>query len=117
LGGTISYANSINNAGLVVGNSFTAGNAAQHATLWNGTVITDLNTLLDASAVSAGWILQDAKGINASGWIVGTASNSISGFEHAFLLTPVPEPETYAMMLAGLCLVGFAARHKGRRSA
>ncbi len=24
--------------------------------------------------------------------------------------TPVPEPETYAMLLAGLCLVGFSAR-------
>lgn len=27
-------------------------------------------------------------------------------------LTPVPEPETYAMLLAGLGLVGFAARRK-----
>ncbi len=26
--------------------------------------------------------------------------------------TPVPEPETYAMLLAGLGLVGFAARRK-----
>ncbi len=28
----------------------------------------------------------------------------------SFVLTPVPEPETYALMLAGLGLVGFAAR-------
>lgn len=25
---------------------------------------------------------------------------------------PVPEPETYAMLLAGLGLLGFAGRHK-----
>lgn len=28
-------------------------------------------------------------------------------------ITPVPEPETYALMLAGLGLVGFAARRRG----
>jgi hypothetical protein len=26
--------------------------------------------------------------------------------------TPVPEPETYSMMLAGLGLLGFAARRR-----
>lgn len=29
-----------------------------------------------------------------------------------YTLAPVPEPETYAMMLAGLALVGFAARRR-----
>ena len=28
-------------------------------------------------------------------------------------VTPVPEPETYAMLLAGLGLIGFAARRRG----
>jgi len=27
---------------------------------------------------------------------------------------PVPEPETYAMLLVGLGLLGFAARHKSK---
>lgn len=27
---------------------------------------------------------------------------------------PVPEPETYAMILAGLGLIGFAARHRNK---
>lgn len=31
---------------------------------------------------------------------------------HAFILTAVPEPETYAMLLGGLALVGVAARRR-----
>lgn len=33
----------------------------------------------------------------------------------AIIQQPVPEPETYALMLAGLGLIGFMARRKGRR--
>ena len=33
------------------------------------------------------------------------------------VLTPVPEPETYAMLLAGLGLMGVIARRKGSRKA
>jgi hypothetical protein len=29
-------------------------------------------------------------------------------------VTPIPEPETYAMLLAGLALLGFATRRKNR---
>ncbi|MEW9898702.1 FxDxF family PEP-CTERM protein [Chitinivorax sp. PXF-14] len=39
---------------------------------------------------------------------------SQSGYHYNLGVAPVPEPETYAMMLAGLGIVGFAAR---RRSA
>ena len=35
-----------------------------------------------------------------------------SGHEYNGALPPVPEPETYAMLLAGLGLVGFAARRR-----
>ena len=47
--------------------------------------------------------------------ISGNANGSFGGtYGFAMQLAPVPEPQTYAMLLAGLGLVGFAAR---RRSA
>lgn len=35
-----------------------------------------------------------------------------SGHDYAFSATPVPEPRTYALMLAGLCAVGLSARRR-----
>jgi hypothetical protein len=52
-------------------------------------------------------------------WLLGAGSYSITGTVAvspydggygAMSVTAVPEPESYAMMLAGLALVGFAAR-------
>ena len=77
----------------------------------------DLNTL-SFSGASFGK-LTDARDINEKGQILGTgdyldrASGSWS--QHVYLLTPaVPEPETWAMLLAGLGLLGLAAR-RGKR--
>jgi hypothetical protein len=39
-------------------------------------------------------------------------ANEVSGTTSLFSITPVPEPETYAMLLAGLGLIGFAARRR-----
>ena len=83
-----------------------------HATLWRGTKLTDLNDYLTAKEISAGWVLYEARDINDSLWIVGNAYNSISQETHAFLLTPIPEPETYALFMAGLGLMGFVARRR-----
>jgi probable HAF family extracellular repeat protein len=111
LGGGSSEAFAINDSGQVTGWAATT-DGAQHAALWNGTTATDLNIFLDASTVNAGWVLTVANGINDHGWIVGDAHNSKSGVTHAFLLAPIPEPETYAMLLAGLGLVSFMARRR-----
>lgn len=114
LSGFDSYARAINDAGLVVGvSSLTAripSPTAQRATLWSGSTAIDLNSFLDASTKNAGWHLMDATAINNNGWIVGDAYNSMTGVQHAYLLTPVPEPSTYVMALAGLGLLRFAVR-------
>jgi hypothetical protein len=52
----------------------------------------DLNSLV---ALSNGAILERTVGINNNGQVIALG---------------IPEPETYALMLAGLALVGFIAR-------
>jgi probable HAF family extracellular repeat protein len=120
-GGYHSVAYALNDSDQVVGWSSTgSSDGTSHATLWNGTAIIDLNSFLDVGKVSTGWVLVYASGINDNGWIVGTAHNNITGVDHAFLLNPcdicsvaqVPEPETYAMFMAGLGLMGFIARRR-----
>jgi secreted PhoX family phosphatase len=39
-----------------------------------------------------------------------------SGIDRTIMITAVPEPETYAMMLCGLGMVGFALRRRQRRA-
>lgn len=113
LGGSNSQALALNSLGQVAGWSELA-DGSQHATFWDGSALIDLNSLLDPALVSAGWVLKEAAGINDHGAIVGTAVNDLLGITqgHAFLLSPVPEPEIYAMLLAGLALLGAVASRR-----
>lgn len=115
LGGN-SYAFGINGAGQVVGQSYLSI-GGPHAFLWDGAGMTDLNRMLDAGSVGAGWVLIGAQDINDHGQIVGTAHNTITGQTQAFLLSPVPEPGAYAMMLAGLVLVAAGVRRRSEEPA
>ena len=73
----------------------------------NGTM-TDLNSLVALSA----WTLESAGAINDKGQIVATGVNS-SGQIDAFLLTPVPEPSTFALLgVAAIGLMAWAWRRK-----
>ena len=59
-------------------------------------------------------VSNDVLGVGSYYLQVGGNVLSTSGarFDGNISLSPVPEPETYAMMLAGLGLVGFAARRR-----
>jgi probable HAF family extracellular repeat protein len=88
LGGTASFAHSVNNQGQVVGHSLTSGNADYAPFLCTNGVMIDLNTLLPANS---GWHLINAMGINDKGQIVGYG-NGPNGPWHAFLLSGGPQP-------------------------
>lgn len=128
MGGDWSYASGINNLGQVVG---VAGYNpyASHANsfIYSDGVMVNLS-YLDA-VIQAGWTGLYASAINDNGQIVG--SGILNGVVQAFLLSgaddedfyrsyvpfpiplsppPVPEPSTYAMLLAGLGLLFFRTK-------
>jgi probable HAF family extracellular repeat protein len=105
-----SAANGINDSGQVVGSSYAA--TGDRAFLWSsGSGMFDLNDYLDASG--SGWTLYSARAVNDAGQIVG--SGYIGGQPHAFLLTPVPEPGTFALLgIVGVCLGGYVWRKRKR---
>jgi probable HAF family extracellular repeat protein len=104
LGGISSAALGINDAGQVVG-AFHASSAENHGagenhafiTGPNGVGMMDLNLLIPHPEPVFLWT--QAQGINNHGQVIVEASI-------------VPEPETYALMLAGLALVGIMAMRK-----
>jgi probable HAF family extracellular repeat protein len=95
LGGDYIKARGINDAGQVVGFSDTATPGGGHAFITgpNGAGMTDLNVLVSLPG------LFTATGINNHGQVVVVGS-------------PIPEPETYAMLLAGLGLLSVIARRR-----
>jgi hypothetical protein len=68
----------------------------------------DVWTLSSANLVAGDYYIQ------VSGNMV---SNTAASFGGAVMLAPVPEPETYGMMLGGLGLLGFLARRRKAKQA
>ncbi|MCH7905361.1 MAG: DUF3466 family protein [Armatimonadetes bacterium] len=92
--GNESSAFDINAAGDVVGWS------GRRAFLWRNGAMTDLNDLLPTGS---GWELRYANGINDAGQIVG--QGIINGRYHAYRMTPVPEPGTFAALSVALLVL------------
>lgn len=114
-GGSYSAAFDINNSGQIAGWSsapsewwYTDGG---HALLFDNGRMIDLYVLSDAEAL--GWKTLDARGINEVGQIVGWGFREVSpggpGEIHAFLMSPVPEPNAYLLMLIGLSMMLLSA--------
>jgi len=110
LGGQYSDARAINTGGLVVGGSYLAGDTVQHAMLWNGSTLLDLNALVNAAGAGFAY-LEVATALNDSGQIVGNGI-TLNGQTHAFLLTPVPEPQTWLLMFCGLAGLAMLRRRQ-----
>ncbi|WP_167759727.1 HAF repeat-containing PEP-CTERM protein [Massilia horti] len=114
LGGTISRANAINNHGQIVGASNTA-NGDLHAFLYSNGQMLDLSDMVQGLN---DWTLMYAYGINDAGQILVSGCPTGGGGCSMLLLEPltaVPEPSTWALLLAGLG--GLAYRFKRRRTA
>jgi probable HAF family extracellular repeat protein len=108
LGGDKCLARDINNQGQIVGYSeVVAGDSTQHAFVYSGGTMVDLNDLIDPAS---GWVLSSASAINESGWIAGTGC--INGETHAFLLTPIPEPSVLPLSALGALALAWAARRR-----
>jgi probable HAF family extracellular repeat protein len=86
LGGSLSAALAINDEGIIVGHSRDF-DGEPHACLWEGAQVHDLNALIPPDS---GWRLQEARGVNRSGQIVGVGNLVGSDTRRAFLLTPAP---------------------------
>lgn len=113
--GSGNAAEAINNKNQIVGYS------NNRAALWENGSVTDLSAYIchgyyhyygafcDNTGAS-GWAMD----INDRGQILvySTYSFDWSTESGYYLLTPVPEPETYALMLGGLGLVGWMARRR-----
>ncbi|WP_297326101.1 PEP-CTERM sorting domain-containing protein [Nitrosomonas sp.] len=133
-GGSFSEATDINNAGEVVGIASLETPEA-HSFLYSHGGMTDLS-LLDV-VIGNNWSNIQVTAINDNGQILGygTLIDPISGLANTrgFILSytsdtvfnpqpifipaaPIPEPETYAMLLAGLGLIGFIARRRKQNS-
>jgi probable HAF family extracellular repeat protein len=98
-----STAVALNNLGMVLGysNVPSTGGTRRVPYLYQDGAQYDLGSLV----ADPGWRVAEVSDINDSGMIVGRACNL--GGCHAALLTPVPEPAAYAMLLAGLGWLGW----------
>jgi probable HAF family extracellular repeat protein len=104
----------INNLKQIVGTSavpIDPDHYGYHGFLWTGAGLVDLNTLIDPSS---GWVITSANAINDAQQIAATACfGGVTGDCRAVrldLISAVPEPDSWAMLAAGLGLAGLLRR-------
>jgi PEP-CTERM motif len=104
-GSTFTQALGVNDLGEIVG--FYTNGTGQHGYIDNNGVFTSFDPPGSASTT--------INGINDKGDIVGFYTNPATDTVDGFVGTPVPEPSTWAMMLAGFAGLGFLGYRKVRQ--
>lgn len=80
---------------------------------WGGQVVGTVNNSLNGGWQSVSYTLLGHGGTESLSFKAIGASDSLgTSLDNVSLTSAVPEPETYAMLLAGLALVGFTARRR-----
>lgn len=81
----------------------------------SGIQLSRTQTAQDASGFGLGHAYLST--IPGQGWQLPFNGNGFLSLQYTAVTAPVPEPETYAMLLAGLGLMGAVARRRKNRSA
>lgn len=97
----------------LVGLSITAYDLYDSSDLLVATGVMQSTGLVDLWTITTGGIPGGSYYVKVSGTIVSATSASYAGNLN---VTPVPEPQTYAMLLAGLGLVAMGARRRAAES-
>lgn len=77
----------------------------------NGDFLLDVSTGNDASAYGTHQVILGSDW-SSERWLQATASIGVTDYLLTVQVAPVPEPSTYAMLLAGLGVAGWAARRR-----
>jgi PEP-CTERM motif len=105
---TFTQALGVNDLGEIVG-SYVGADGNQHGYIDDNGAFTSFDPPGSASTT--------INGVNDKGDIVGFYTNPTTDTVDGFVGTPVPEPSTWAMMLAGFAGLGLLGYRKARRGA
>ena len=103
------------NIGVAVGfTGFPAATSGTYNNVFNLALGTAFNAtfLANNGGNAAGAFAALLSGVKAGQSYVNIHNSTFAGGEIRGFLAPIPEPETYALMLAGLAAVGVAARRR-----